>query len=82
MGFSDLRNSKKNSFAKLQKQLESSNKPGNVDERFWKLTSDKAGNGFAIIRFLPAPDGEDMLFAKMYSHAFQGPGGWYMSRTP
>ena len=81
MGFSDLRNSKKNSFAKLQKQLESSNKPGNVDERFWKLTSDKAGNGFAIIRFLPAPDGEDMPFSKLYSHAFQGPGGWYIENS-
>jgi hypothetical protein len=81
MGFSDLRNNKKNSFAKLQKQLESTNKPGNVDERFWKLTSDKAGNGFAVIRFLPAPDGEDMPFAKMYSHAFQGPGGWYIENS-
>ena len=81
MGFSDLRSSKKNSFAKLQKQLESSNKPGNVDERFWKLTSDKAGNGFAVIRFLPAADGEDLPFVKMYSHAFQGPGGWYIENS-
>ena len=81
MGFSDLRNSRKNSFSKLQKQLESSTKVGSVDERFWKLTSDKAGNGFAVIRFLPAADGEDLPFVKMYSHAFQGPGGWYIENS-
>jgi len=54
---------------------------GTVDERFWKLTTDKAGNGFAIIRFLPASDGEDMPFIKLYSHAFQGPGGWYIENS-
>jgi hypothetical protein len=45
------------------------------------LTTDKAGNGFAIIRFLPASDGEDMPFVKLYSHAFQGPGGWYIENS-
>ena len=81
MSFSDLRKNKGNSFAKLQKQLESSTKVGTVDERFWKLTTDKAGNGYAVIRFLSAPDGEDMPFVKMYSHAFQGPGGWYIENS-
>lgn len=81
MSFSDLRNSKKNTFAKLQKQLENSTKVGTVDERMWKLTSDKAGNGFAVIRFLPAAEGEDMPFVKLYSHAFQGPGGWYIENS-
>jgi hypothetical protein len=42
---------------------------------------DKTGNGFAVIRFLPAPDGEDLPWAKMYSHAFQGPGGWYIENS-
>ena len=45
--------------------------PG-ADERYWKLECDKAQNGYAVIRFLPAPDSEDMPFVKMYSHAFQG----------
>ena len=81
MSFSDLRNNKKNTFAKLQKQLEKTTQVGTVDERFWKLTTDKAGNGFAVIRFLPAADGEDMPFVKLYSHAFQGPGGWYIENS-
>ena len=81
MSFSDLKSNKKSVFSKLQKQLENSTKVGSVDERFWKLTSDKAGNGFAVIRFLPAADGEDMPFVKMYSHAFQGPGGWYIENS-
>ena len=81
MSFSDLKSNKKSVFSKLQKQLENSTKVGTVDERFWKLTSDKAGNGFAVIRFLPAADGEDMPFVKMYSHAFQGPGGWYIENS-
>lgn len=81
MSFSDLKSNKKSVFSKLQKQLENSTKVGSVDERFWKLPSDKAGNGFAVIRFLPAADGEDMPFVKMYSHAFQGPGGWYIENS-
>ena len=71
----------KSAFTKLQTELEKSTKVGTVDERFWKLTTDKAGNGFAIIRFLPATDGEDMPFVKLYSHAFQGPGGWYIENS-
>ena len=81
MSFSSLKSNKKDIFSKLQKQLESTTKVGSVDERFWKPTVDKAGNGFAVIHFLPASDGEDMPFVKMYSHAFQGPGGWYIENS-
>ena len=81
MSFSSLKSNKKDIFSKLQKQLENTTKVGSVDERFWKPTVDKAGNGFAVIRFLPASDGEDMPFVKMYSHAFQGPGGWYIENS-
>ena len=81
MSFSSLKTNKSSVFNKLQKELEKTTKVGTVDERFWKLTTDKAGNGFAIIRFLPAGDGEDMPFAKLYSHAFQGPGGWYIENS-
>ena len=45
----------------------------------WKC--DKSGNGYAVIRFLPAPNGEDLPFVKLYSHAFQGPGGWYIENS-
>ena len=39
------------------------------------------GNGYAVIRFLPAPEGETVPWAKLYSHAFQGPGGWYIENS-
>ena len=81
MSFSSLKQNKGSIFQKLQKQLEDTNKVGTTDERLWKLTTDKAGNGFAVIRFLPASDGEDMPFVKLYSHAFQGPGGWYIENS-
>ncbi len=42
---------------------------------------DKSGNGYAVIRFLPAPEGEDIPWAKVFSHAFQGPGGWYIENS-
>ena len=81
MSFSSLKKNKSSVFQQLQKQLEKTQQVGTVDERFWKLSTDKAGNGFAIIRFLPAGDGEDMPFVKLYSHAFQGPGGWYIENS-
>ena len=54
---------------------------GGADDRLWKLEVDKAGNGYAVIRFLPAPDGEELPWAKVWSHAFQGPGGWYIENS-
>ncbi len=68
--------------AKLVSQVEKMNKGSNgADDRLWKPEVDKAGNGYAVIRFLPAPDGEDLPWAKLYSHAFQGPGGWYIENS-
>ena len=52
------------------------------DERLWKPVMDKSGNGYAVIRFLPAVDGEDMPWAKVWNHAFQGPTGqWYIENS-
>jgi len=77
MSFADLKHKSQNSFEFLQKELErSSTTSGGADERFWKPELDASGNGYAVIRFLPAPDGEKLPWAKLYSHAFQGPGGW------
>ena len=79
MSFSDLKKQSKlgSLTEKLVKEVEKMNNSGNSsDERVWKLECDKANNGYAVIRFLPAPDGEDLPFVKVYSHAFQGPGGW------
>jgi len=79
MSFSDLKKQSKlgSLTEKLVKEVEKMNTSGgNEDDRLWKLTVDKANNGYAVIRFLPAPDGEDLPFVKVYSHAFQGPNGW------
>jgi len=51
------------------------------DDRFWSPTVDKAGNGYAVIRFLPAPPNEDVPFVRIFDHGFQGPGGWYIENS-
>ena len=85
MGFGDLK--KQSSLgsltAKLVKEVEKQNGGGGQgqDDRLWKPTMDKSGNGYAVIRFLPAPEGEDLPWAKMFSHAFQGTGGWYIENS-
>jgi len=68
--------------SKLVKEVEKmNNTSGGGDDRLWKPEMDKTGNGYAVIRFLPAPEGEELPWAKMYSHAFQGPGGWYIENS-
>jgi hypothetical protein len=71
--------------AKLTKAIEATTQPAEAgskdDTRFWQPEVDKAGNGMAIIRFLPAPavDGDDALpWVRTFSHGFQGPGGWFI----
>ncbi|MFZ9354448.1 MAG: single-stranded DNA-binding protein, partial [Candidatus Nanopelagicales bacterium] len=79
MSFADLKKQSKlgSLTEKLVKEVEKMNSSsGTADDRIWKLDVDKSGNGYAVIRFLPAPEGEDLPFVKVYSHAFQGPGGW------
>ena len=84
MSFKDLK--KQSSLGsltqKLVKEVEKMNTTGGSgDDRLWKPEVDKTGNGYAVIRFLPAPEGEDIPWAKIYSHAFQGPGGWYIENS-
>jgi hypothetical protein len=77
-----LKKSRSNSLDKLRDQLAKVN--GNKsysDDKYWKPETDKVGNGFAIIRFLPAPEGEDFSFVKLYDHGFKGPGGWYIENS-
>ena len=65
-----------------QKESAPQEKKSYVDERLWKPVMDKSGNGYAVIRFLPAPEGEDMPWAKVWNHAFQGPTGqWYIENS-
>ena len=87
MSFASLKkaSSKGDTFAKLTREIDKLNQPAagsSADERFWKPELDKSGNGYAVIRFLPAPEGEDMPWAKVWSHAFKGPGGqWYIENS-
>ena len=84
MSFADLKKQSKlgSLTQKLVKEVEKMNNAGSSgDDRLWKLECDKGGNGYAVIRFLPAPEGEDLPFVKLYSHAFQGPGGWYIENS-
>ena len=84
--FSSLKRNR-NSFDKLTKAIESINAPAEGskdDDRFWQPETDKAGNGMAVIRFLPAPavDGDDALpWVRVFNHGFQGPGGWYIENS-
>jgi len=85
MSISALRN--QNSLDKLLKQVQKDESPvqekkSYVDERLWKPNVDKAGNGYAVIRFLPAPQGEDLPWVRVWNHAFQGPTGqWYIENS-
>lgn len=81
MSFKDLKGKSKNSINDLMKKLEDGTKKDYKDDRFWRPEQDKQGNGFAVIRFLPEIDGEDCPWVKVYSHAFQGMGGWYIENS-
>lgn len=84
MSFAKL---KKNSgsFADLSKKLADEKKGGGAgkDDRYWTLTTDEAGNGYAVIRFLPAPGEEEYPFVKLYNHAFKDDktGKWYIENS-
>ena len=82
--FASLKKSRSGSFDKLNSQLQKMNTSGgnnSKDDDMWKLEVDKAGNGYAVLRFLPAPSGEDMPFVRIWDHGFQGPGGWYIENS-
>ena len=65
-----------------QKESAPQEKKSYVDDRLWKPTMDKTGNGYAVIRFLPAPKDEDLPWVKLWNHAFQGPTGqWYIENS-
>ena len=86
--FADLKKSRNKDMETLTAQVSKlSSKDGEKksyqDDRFWKPLVDKAGNGFAVIRFLPASEGEDMPWVQTFSHSFQGPttGLWYIENS-
>ena len=88
MDFESLKNSQSN-FDKISKQIESNLNPEDneksknkyQDDRLWKPELDKTGNGYAVVRFLPASTGEEMPWQRVWSHAFQDKGGWYIENS-
>ena len=87
MSFANLKSSRGSSIDKLVKAAEAVSTPKTEsnsydDDRFWKPTRDKAGNGFAVIRFLPAKEGEDLPWVRYWDHGFKGPTGlWYIENS-
>ena len=82
MSFKDMKRKSVGSISELTKKLESAEKKNSYqDDRFWKPTLDKASNGMAVFRFLPAPENEDMPWAKLYTHAFKVGGRWYIENS-
>ena len=74
------------SLDKLRQAMESASpsqgeKKSYNDDRYWKPELDKSGNGYAVVRFLPTPEGEDMPWVSYWDHGFQGPGGWYIEKS-
>ena len=83
---SALKKSRASFMQNLHKEIEKIDTPSEsksyVDDRFWKPEIDKSGNGFAVIRFLPPVDGEDVPWARVFNHGFQGPTGlWYIENS-
>jgi len=81
---SDLRKSR-GGFDKLMKEVEKIASPqgeSRADDRFWQPEVDKAGNGYAVIRFLAPPKGEELPWVRIWNHGFQGPTGkWYIENS-
>lgn len=83
MSFKELKKNSSSMANKLQEELEKSNKTNEYkDDRFWRPTLDSASNGYAVIRFLPAVEGEDIPWVKLYSHGFKGKSGWFIHNCP
>ena len=81
--FANLKKTQKTSLDSLVKAAEKlTTRTDNArDQRLWKPEVDKSGNGYAVLRFLPAPKSEDDPWVKIYDHGFQGPGGWYIENS-
>jgi hypothetical protein len=82
--FAQLKANSASSINKLIAAAEklSTGKKSYGDDRFWNPTVDKAGNGYAVLRFLPAPAGEDLPSVRYWDHGFKGPTGrWYIEKS-
>ena len=83
MSFKDMKKNSMSSIDRLTQEASKLTKKSESykDDRFWKLEVDQAGNGIATIRFLPAAEGEDVPWVRLFTHGFKGPGGWYIENS-
>jgi len=84
MSFANLKKNRSSSLEKLSSQLDKMASKGFADplkEKYWVPTRDTAGNGFAIIRFLPAGENDAAPFVRVWDHAFKSTGGWYIEKS-
>jgi hypothetical protein len=85
MSFATLKKNR-NNFTRLAEELEKTQSPqsnsSSQDDRMWKPTIDKTGNSYAVIRFLPPTEGEDLPWVRVFNHGFKGPGGWLIDNCP
>lgn len=85
MSFATLKKNRKSAISKMIAAADTSSSPEKksyVDDRQWKPTVDKAGNGYAVVRFLPAPSGNELPWVKYWDHGFKGPTGqWYIEKS-
>jgi hypothetical protein len=87
MSFADLKRSSSTNFEKINQELSKLTSKDRTYEddkdKYWYPAVDKAGNGYAVIRFLPAPNGEDTPFVRIWDHGFQNPdtGLWYIEKS-
>jgi hypothetical protein len=83
MSSKDLKKNSMSSIDRMVQELNKMNKKSESykDDRFWKLEVDQAGNGLAVIRFLPSAEGEDVPWVRLFTHGFKGPGGWYIENS-
>lgn len=84
MSFKDMKKRSSDNTSRLIQELDKMNKGSESykDDRFWKPEIDKSGNGHAVIRFLPPVEGEDVPWVRVFSHGFQGKGGWFIENCP
>lgn len=82
--FRDLKNGRAASLKAISEQVKNQTKKSfeDKDDRLWYPRDlDDEGNGFAIIRFLPPHESEDIPYVRLYEHSFQGPTGrWYIEK--
>jgi hypothetical protein len=84
MSFENLKRNRGSDLDKLAKQVQKTANGGGgyeKDTTYWSPTVDKAGNGTAVIRFLPGAEGDEIPYVQLWTHSFKGPGGWYIENS-